>query len=231
MFRHCCDRLESAACAAVIVALLSGCAVVEAPEGGQRRGASAEAPLAEPSARRYPARVEADGQSGFTVTEVAGISGSARSVYQDALVLLAREDYAGGIPLLTRVTEEAPEVTTPFVDLGIAHARSGDLQAAESSLRAALERTPDHPVANNELGIVYRKTGRFEQARKSYEQALAVQPEFHYARRNLAVLCDLYLADLACAARNYSAYLEVVPDDRDAQIWLADIRTRLGTSE
>ena len=83
-------------------------------------------------------------------------------------------------------------------------------------------------MAHNELGIVYRKTGRFAEARKSYEAALDVYPGFHYARRNLAVLCDLYLADLKCALENYEAYMSTVPSDEEAsKCGSADIRYRL----
>ena len=87
--------------------------------------------------------------------------------------------------------------------------------------------SPSHPIAHNELGIIYRKTGRFREARASYERALALYPGFHYARRNLAVVCDLYLADLACAVRNYEAYLLTVQQDEEATIWLADARSRM----
>ena len=92
----------------------------------------------------------------------------------------------------------------------------------------ALESNPDQPVAHNELGIVYRKTGRFDHARKSYEAALEIYPGFHYARRNLAILCDLYLADLNCALANYEAYMTTVSSDDEASMWISDIRNRLG---
>jgi hypothetical protein len=42
------------------------------------------------------------------------------------------------------------------------------------------------------------------------------------------VLCDLYLADLDCALRHYTAYLQSVVDDAEVEIWVADIRNRLG---
>ena len=65
------------------------------------------------------------------------------------------------------------------------------------------------------------------EARASYEAALAVYPGFHFARRNLAILCDLYLADLECALDNYEAYMQTVPGDEEASMWIADIRYRL----
>ena len=176
---------------------------------------------------RPPVNVEIQEEVGFTITEEARIGGDVRADYETALSYLQQGRHDEGIELLERVAEAAPELSAPRIDLGIAQHRAGDLEAAERNLLLALESNPEQPVAHNELGIIYRKTGRFLDARKSYESALAIYPGFHFARRNLAILCDLYLADLDCAIENYEAYMETVPSDEEASMWIADIRYRL----
>jgi Flp pilus assembly protein TadD len=163
---------------------------------------------------------------GFTIEE-PGISGAARERYQAAYLLLAQQRYAEGAALLEQLVEQEPELSAPHVDLAIAYQKQDKLDLAEVHLQEVLAQNPQHPVALNEMGIVYRKTGRFLQARTSYENALAVYPGFHSARRNLGVLCDLYLGDLKCALDNYEAYMETVAEDPDVAIWIADIRNRI----
>ena len=166
--------------------------------------------------------------TGFTVTQEIRVSGDVRADYDNALRLLAQQQYAQGIALLVKVTESTPAAIAPHIDLGIAYGRSGDLDRAEASLGKALAINPDHPIANNELGMVYRRKGRFADARASYEKALAVYPSFHFAHRNLAILCDLYLMDLGCALTHYEAYSQAVPGDQEAVKWIADLRNRTG---
>jgi len=174
-----------------------------------------------------PSRIEIQEEVGFTITEEARIGGDVRADYETALSYLQQGRHDEGIELLEQVAAAAPELSAPRIDLGIARHRAGDLEAAESSLLLALESNPEQPVAHNELGIIYRRTGRFDEARKSYEAALAIYPGFHFARRNLAILCDLYLADPECALENYEAYMKTVPSDEEASMWIADIRYRL----
>jgi tetratricopeptide (TPR) repeat protein len=174
-----------------------------------------------------PAHVEVR-QSGFTISEDVRVGFGVRADFEDAVRLLEEEAYEEAIARLLEVTAAAPNLTAAHIDLGIAYREVGDLERAEASLERALELSPRHPVAHNELGIVRRRMGRFAEARESYESALAVHPDFHFARRNLAILCDLYLRDLKCALEHYERYAREVPDDEAVTIWIADLHNRVG---
>ncbi len=182
---------------------------------------------ATPDGKR-PAPVETRTEDGFVIEEEVGAGLGVRSSFQRAMRLLEEEQYEEGIEILLEVTREAPHSSAAHIDLGIAYRQLDRLDKAEASIQKALELNPRHPAALNEMGIVYRRTGRFDEARQSYESALDLYPDYHYARRNLAILCDVFLKDLDCAIENYEIYSRAVPDDEKAAMWIADLRNRNG---
>jgi tetratricopeptide (TPR) repeat protein len=181
---------------------------------------------------RRAARVDVEQDAGgFTITQRVRVNADVRADYAAAVRMLEEERYEPGIALLVKVTEEAPDVTAAHIDLGIAYARIGDLDHAETSLKMALQLNPRHPAAHNEIGLVQRRKGQFAASRASYEAALAEFADFHFAHRNLAILCDLYLGDSACALAHYESYVRLVPDDAETVKWIADLRNRAGQQE
>lgn len=164
----------------------------------------------------------------ISVSHAETVDSKVRAEFEAAMKLMNAGELAKGIELMTRLTEHAKSNTAPFINLAIAHEKLGNHAAAEENLKKALELNADHPVANNEYGLLYRKTGRFAEARKAYERTLEKSPHFLPARKNLAILCDLYLRDLECALKHYQLYGQAMPSDKAVDIWIADLKTRLG---
>lgn len=202
---------------ALVPALLLGCA-------SSPRNTALPEPV--PTEAAVPEAKLVREAGGFTITQPVQVGFGERNDYEAAVRLLEQARDEAAIPLLVKVTERAPAFTSAHIDLGIAYARTGDLDHAEGSLLKALGLNPRHPAAFNELGLVQRRKGQFAKARASYEAALAQFPDFHYAHRNLAILCDLYLSDNACALQHYEAYHRLVPEDAEVVKWMADLRNR-----
>jgi len=173
----------------------------------------------------------AQDEGGFTITQHVSVTDEVRADYEAAVRMMEEARYEPAITLLLAVTERAPAAAAAHIALGIAYSHIDDLDHAEASLRRALELTPQHPVAYNELGLIQRRRGQFAESRASYEAALEHFADFHYTHRNLAILCDLYIGDFACALEHYEAYGRIVPDDAEVAKWIADLRNRESRQE
>jgi Tfp pilus assembly protein PilF len=180
------------------------------------------------AAKKHSVERLKDGRKGFIIVEVPQMDETSRMDFKRAVTLLNDQKYDSAIELLEKVIEQSPGVTAPYINMAIAFQQIGKLEQAEEHLKTALLMVPEHPVACNEYGLLYRKTGRFAEARAIYEKALSRFPDYYPVHRNLGILCDLYLDDLACALEHYEIYSEASPEDKQVKLWIADLRARLG---
>ena len=75
---------------------------------------------------------------------------------------------------------------------------------------------------------MYRHSGRFEKALEIYKQGLEVAPENSNLLRNTGIVLELYLHNPEAAVPYYKRYLEQKPEDKQVQLWIADLNQRLG---
>ena len=205
----------------VFLTLSVGCAVVEP----QTPGTVADQPPAD--REKTVARLEGE-RTGFVITESAATPMPWRADFERAVVLMQEGREEQAVPLLEQIVAQSPGVTAPYINLARAYRHAGQYEPAAAMLEKAFELVPDHPVANNEYGLLLRQTGRFAEARDVYQATLRIYPEYLPVRRNLGILCELYLDDPACAVEQYTIYNQANPDDREVALWIADLNLRMG---
>jgi tetratricopeptide (TPR) repeat protein len=148
--------------------------------------------------------------------------------FSKAVELLRKEQYQQAITVLQAVIEREQRLPAPYVNIAMAYNKVGDTTKAEENFISALKLDIGHPTANNELGLLYRKAGKFNAARTAYQNAIKENSDYLPAKRNLGVLCDLYLHDYKCALEQYEDYLELQPEDKTVSIWVSDVKQRIG---
>ena len=218
------NRVKSFACCALLLMLaglsLSGCAASSQPQ------AARQAVTDSPPAGQGPVSRLAEGRVGFVIGEAQNYDFNQRQLFNLGLDALRSGAYDVAVDCFKPLTEAAPSHSSPYINLAIAYARSGKDELAEKPLKKALDLVAGHPLASHEYGLLLRRAGRFDEARAVYEKALEGFPEYYPLRKNLGVLCDLYVNDRKCAIRQYEKFLEAQPGDEQVELWLAEVKGR-----
>ena len=162
----------------------------------------------------------------ITVQQQIAVDDNIKLMFTQALTHLQQQEYDEGIALLETLTAKERRLAAPYVNLGIAYSRTGETRMAEHNFNKALKLDIGHAVASNELGLLYRKTGRFNAARTVYQNALVKHPDYLPVRKNLGILCEIYLHDFACALEQYQAYLEYAPEEDTVARWALELKQR-----
>jgi len=147
--------------------------------------------------------------------------------YLQALEFMQAQQYHQAIKSLKTIVELNGQLSGPYINMGIAHMKLGDVAEAERAFAQALDIDPENPVVLNLLGMLQRKKGQFEDAEKFYQSALAAHPDYPYAHLNMGILCDLYIHKVDCALSHYQKYLQLSSgEDKQVSMWIADLKRR-----
>ncbi len=171
---------------------------------------------------------EADTQIFKKGVEHVNVDSDIERDFNSAVMLLHQGQYQQAVTVLKTVIEREQRLPAPYINIAMAYNKLDDTKNAEENLISALKLDIGHATANNELGLLYRKAGKFNAARTAYQNAIKEHSDYLPAKRNLGVLCDLYMHDYQCALEQFEDYLELKPDDKTVVIWVADVKRRLG---
>ncbi len=205
---------------ALCLVILSGCAVqlpLQSSKGEPvdvRTTAQSSAAPSEPALR------------GFAVAEPHKLNLLERNEFQRAVELLKAGQAEPALQLLERLSQSENVVTAVYIDLAKAYLLKGQNEKAEEALKNALKIIPGHPLASQEYGLLLRRAGRFAEARGLYEEALTHYPEYLPIRKNLGILCDIYLNDQDCALEQFTYYNQALPDDEQVKLWVSELQLR-----
>ncbi len=171
-------------------------------------------------------RLNDDGR-GFEIVEHTVIDEKTSRDFASAVDFMEHAAYDEAIALFAKVIARAPGLTAPHVNIALAYEQKGETEKAEEHLKSALELIPGHPVASNTYGLLLRKNGRFAEAREIFEMALERFPEYLPARKNLGILYEIYLGEMARALQQFETYNKAAPEDEQVLIWIASLRQHI----
>ena len=115
----------------------------------------------------------------------------------------------------TACTLRRANAVEAWLKLGAAHARLGELTAAEEVFQKTLRLSPNQPEALNGLGLVSVQRRRPREAAQYFSLALKQQANFRPALLNLATVLNRDLNDASAAIQRYREYLALQPREAD----------------
>jgi tetratricopeptide (TPR) repeat protein len=153
----------------------------------------------------------------------------ARTFRANALDMLGR--YAEAVAAYDEVIEGTPDWWEAHANLGICHARNGDLVRAEAAFRRGLENCPGSPEIRDELAAHLLALGKnLPEALKLSEEAVALGRD---EIRHLITLGEARLAigDDKGSAEAYEAVISLDPENPEAHLELGILSEREGHME
>ena len=157
------------------------------------------------------------------------ISGANERLWDRALEAIRGNDLLRAEVLLQEITEDQPELSGPWVNLGQVYAVMERGDEAQLAYLQAVKANPNNCVALNLLGVLSRKAGDFRSAEEHYLACVERAPYYKDTYLNLGILYELYLGKLEDALVSYRRYQELSGgEDQQVAGWVIDLERRLG---
>lgn len=159
---------------------------------------------------------------------IVAVSSSVRDRFAQAIEAMRAGDDATAKGLLISLTNANPQLSGPFVNLGLLNFHAGNMDEAEKDFNQALKVNSNSAVSYNHLGIINRTRGNFKQAKGLYKNALSINDDYANAHLNLGILLDLYLGELPDALVHYERYQSITTEeDKNVKNWIVDLKRRI----
>ena len=156
------------------------------------------------------------------------VPAQAKQEFARAQAAMQAKKYKQAVGLWTLMTETYPKLSGPYVNLGIANWKLGELEEAENAFKFAIQTNKYNMDAYAQLGILYREQGKFIDAEQTYLSALEAWPHHRESVLNLGVLYDLYMGRFGDALKYYRLSQRLLPEpDKKVKGWIIDLERRV----
>lgn len=155
------------------------------------------------------------------------VANQAQLEFDQAVADMRAKRWSQAVASLTQLVDEYPELSGPWLNLGISYVAIEQPAQADAAFQQAIEVNPKNLNAYNRLAALKRRAGDFSTAEALYLKALSIWPDHANSHLNLGVLYDVYMGKFEQAAIQYQAY-QALQDEPNRRVagWLMDLERR-----
>lgn len=156
------------------------------------------------------------------------VASEAKSEYAKIKEAMEKKQWDKAEGLLSLMVETYPNLSGPYVNLGIVQRELKKFEDAEQAFKYAIEVNINNMDAYSQLGLLYREQGKFVDAEATYKKALEVWPHNKDVHVAIGILYDLYMGQFANAMAHYQMAQKISPEpDRKLKGWIVDLERRM----
>ena len=152
------------------------------------------------------------------------------SLYTEIMTEISIDRPEATIKKLEKLLKKFPDYALAHNDIGVLHFRNGDKKRALYHYRKTVKIQPENNIFRKNLADLLSVTfGEYEEALQHYVTVLASDPKDIEALLATGHICAR-LERYDDAAEFYERVLEIVPNNSDAQNWLAKMQEKKSTN-